>query len=59
MQNTSNYMDNHLMAIPADHIVTVYIPVTVDEVVHEAAIKFAAVNDIPMQKVHSTHPARQ
>lgn len=33
--------------IPADHIVTVYIPVTVDEVVHEAAIKFAAVNDIP------------
>ena len=47
MQNTSNYMDNHLMAIPADHIVTVYIPVTVDEVVHEAAIKFAAVNDIP------------
>ena len=45
MQNTSNYMDNHLMAIPADHIVTVYIPVTVDEVVHEAAIKFAAVND--------------
>lgn len=47
MQNTSNYMDNHLMAIPADHIVTVYIPVTVDEVVHEAAIKFAAVHDIP------------
>lgn len=46
MQNTSNYMDNHLMAISADHIVTVYIPVTVDEVVHEAAIKFAAVNDI-------------
>ena len=45
MQNTSDYMDNHLMAIPADHIVT--IPVTVDEVVHEAAIKFAAVNDIP------------
>ena len=35
------------MAIPADHIVTVYIPVTVDEVVREAAIKFAAVNDIP------------
>lgn len=47
MQNTSNYMDNHLMAIPADHIVAVYIPVTVDEVVHEAAIKFASVNDIP------------
>lgn len=47
MQNTSDYMDNHLMAIPADHIVTLYIPVTVDEVVHEAAIKFAAVNDIP------------
>ena len=47
MQNASDNMDNHLMAIPADHIVTAYIPVTVDEVVHEAAIKFAAVNDIP------------
>ena len=47
MQNASDNMDNHLMAIPADHIVTVYMPVTVDEVVHEAAIKFAAVNDIP------------
>lgn len=35
------------MAIPADHIVTVYIPVTVDEVIHEAMIEFAAVNDIP------------
>lgn len=39
-------MKVHCVAIPADHIVTVYIPVTVDEVVHEAAIKFAAVNDI-------------
>lgn len=47
IQNASDNMDNHLMAIPADHIITVYIPVTVDEVVHEAAIKFAAVNDIP------------
>ena len=47
MQNASDYMDNHLMAIPADHIATVYIPVTVDEVVYEAAIKFAAANDIP------------
>ena len=28
------------MAIPADHIVTVYIPVTVDEVIREAAIEF-------------------
>ena len=46
IQNASDNMYNHLMAIPADHIVTVYIPVTVDEVVHEAAIKFAAVNDI-------------
>lgn len=46
IQNASDNMDNHLMAIPADHIVTVYIPVTVDEVVHEAAIKFAAVNNI-------------
>ena len=46
IQNASDNMDNHLMTIPADHIVTVYIPVTVDEVVHEAAIKFAAVNDI-------------
>lgn len=46
IQNASDNMDNHLMAIPADHIVTVYIPVTVDEVVHEAAIKFAVVNDI-------------
>ena len=42
IQNASDNMDNHLMAIPADHIVTVYIPVTVDEVVHEAAIKFCA-----------------
>ena len=47
MQNASDNMDNHLMAIPADHIVTVYMPMTVDEVVHEAAIQFAAVNDIP------------
>lgn len=46
IQNASDNMDNHLMAIPADHIVTVYLPVTVDEVVHEAAIKFAAVNGI-------------
>lgn len=46
IQNASDNMDNHLMAIPADHIVTVYLPVTVDEVVHEAAIKFAEVNDI-------------
>ena len=35
------------MAIPAGHIVTVSIPVTVDEVVHEAVIELAAVNDIP------------
>lgn len=35
------------MAIPAAHIAAVYIPETVDEVVYEAAIKFAAVNDIP------------
>ena len=47
IKNASDNMDNHLMAIPADHIVSAYIPVTVDEVVHEAAIKFAAVNDIP------------
>jgi len=47
IQNASDNMDNHLMAIPADHIVTVYIPVTVDEVIHEAMIEFAAVNDIP------------
>ena len=47
MQNASDNMDNHLMAIPAAHIAAVYIPVTVDEVVYEAAIKFAAVNDIP------------
>lgn len=46
MQNTSNNMDNHLMAILAYHIVAVYIPVTVDKIVHEAAIEFAAVNDI-------------
>ena len=69
IQNASDNMDNHLMAIPADHIVTVYIPVTVDEVIHEAMIEFAAVNDIPeirffslkraMQKVHSLHPVQQ
>lgn len=47
MQNASDNMDNHLMAVPADHIVAVYIPMTIDEIVHEAAIKFAAVNDIP------------
>lgn len=47
MQNTSDYMDNHLMAIPADHIVTVYIPMAVDEIIRKAAIKFAAVYDIP------------
>lgn len=35
------------MTVPADHIVAVYIPTTIDEIVHEAAIKFAAVNDIP------------
>ena len=40
-------MDDQLMTIPADHIVTVYIPVTVDEVIHEAAIELAIVNDIP------------
>ena len=47
MQNASDYMDNHLMAILADHIAAIYMPVTVDEVVHEAMIEFAAVNDIP------------
>ena len=47
MQNASDNMDNHLMTVPADHIVAVYIPMTIDEVIHEASIKFAAVNDIP------------
>ena len=46
-QKGSDNMKIHFMTVAADHIVTVYIPVTVDEVIHEAAIKFAAVNDIP------------
>lgn len=46
IQNASDNMDNHLMAVPADYVATINVPVTVDEVVHEAAIKFAAVNDI-------------
>ena len=40
-------MKVHCVAVPADYVATINVPVTVDEVIHEAMIEFAAVNDIP------------
>lgn len=39
-------MDVHFMAVPADRTVAVNVPVAVYEVVHVAAIPFAACHDI-------------
>ena len=47
VQQSLDDVDVHLVAVSANCTVAVDIPMTVDEVIHEAMIKFAAVNDIP------------
>ena len=39
-------VDVHLVAVWANRIVAVYVPVTVDEIIHTAAIPLAAHNHI-------------
>ncbi|WP_298114093.1 hypothetical protein [uncultured Bacteroides sp.] len=39
-------MKVHCVAVPADRAVAVYVPVAVDEVIHKAAIPFAACHDV-------------
>ncbi len=37
----------HFVAVPANHIVAVYVPVTVDEIIHIAAIPLTIQEYIP------------
>lgn len=45
-QQSLDDVDVHLVAVPANRVVAVYIPVTVDEVIHIAAIPLATHNHI-------------
>lgn len=45
-QQTSNNMDVHLVAVPAKRVGAVYVPVTVDEIIHIAVIPLAICNYI-------------
>lgn len=45
-QQSLDDVDVHLVAVPANRVVAVYIPVTVDEVIHIAAVPFAIRNHI-------------
>ena len=39
-------LDVHFVAVPANRVIAVYVSVTVDEVIHIAAIPFAVHNHI-------------
>lgn len=45
-QQTSNDMDVHLMTIPADCITAIYIPTTINEIIHITFIPLAISYDI-------------
>lgn len=45
-QQTSNDMNVHLMTIPADCITTIYIPMTINEIIHITFIPLAICYDI-------------
>ena len=45
-QQTSNDMDVHLMTVPADYITTIYIPMTINEIIHVTFIPLAISYDI-------------
>ena len=45
-QKGSGNMEVHFVAVAADHIVAVYVPVAVDEVINKAAILFSVGHDI-------------
>lgn len=45
-QQSLDDMDVHFMAVPANRIIAVYVPVTVDEVIHIAAVPLAIRNHI-------------
>ena len=46
VQQSLDDVDVHLVAVPANRVVAVYIPVTVDEVIHIAVIPLAIQNHI-------------
>ena len=46
VQQSLDDVDVHLVAVSANCTVAVDIPMTVDEVIHKAAIPFAACHDI-------------
>ena len=45
-QQSLDDVDVHLVAVPANRVIAVYIPVTVDEIIHIAAIPLALHNHI-------------
>lgn len=45
-QQTSNDVDVHLMTVPANYITTIYIPMTINEIIHIAFIPLAISYDI-------------
>ena len=45
-QQSLDDVDVHLVAVPANCVIAVYIPVTVDEIIHIAAIPLAIHNHI-------------
>lgn len=45
-QQAFDDVDVHFVAVPANRIIAVYVPVTVDEVIHIAAVPLAIRNHI-------------
>lgn len=45
-QQTSNNMNVHLMTVPTNCIIAIYISMTINEVIHIAAVPFAIHNHI-------------